>query len=219
MSVVLSVLLAVEESEESSGGVFGLIWFAGSGWGLWHLNKRRKREGLTDWLGAVVVAFTVWWFFLLQVLVKACWKSRQNKRAATKQPYNTDGRSWPTDRSHTGRIPVRIPRDADDFETVCAEWMAQAGFPDAQRTPKGPDGGIDVIAADAIGQAKFHPGNKVPPQAVRALVGSRVQYGKRRALFFHYGPGYTPDAISTALSTGIELYQLDVDSRRFERVA
>jgi len=80
MSVVLSVLLAVEESEESSGGVFGLIWFAGSGWGLWHLNKRRKREGFTDWLGAVVVAFTVWWFFLLQVLVSTWLERRRNRR-------------------------------------------------------------------------------------------------------------------------------------------
>lgn len=77
---------------------------------------------------------------------------------------------------------------------------------------------IDVIAADAVGQAKFHPGNKVVPQAVRALVGSMVEHGKNQALFFHYGPGYTPDAISAARSTGVVLYQLNVDSQRFELV-
>tara|TARA_B100001971_G_C17919247_1_gene396879 strand:- start:102 stop:620 length:519 start_codon:yes stop_codon:yes gene_type:complete len=96
MSVVLSVLLAVEESEESSGGVFGLIWFAGSGWGLWHLNKRRKREGFTDWLGAVVVAFTVWWFFLLQVLVSAWLERRRNRRMTAARSGSDHGSSQET---------------------------------------------------------------------------------------------------------------------------
>ena len=115
-------------------------------------------------------------------------------------------------------VPARIPRDADDFETVCAEWMKKAGFVDVERTPKGPDGGIDTIASDAVGQAKFHPSQKVTGESVRALVGSKVQRKKKRALFFHYGPGYTPDAIEAARSTGVELYQLDVDKRRFKRI-
>ena len=116
-------------------------------------------------------------------------------------------------------IPARIPRDADDFETVCEEWMQKAGFAGATRTPKGPDGGIDVIASDAVGQAKFHPSQKVTGESVRALVGSKVEHGKNRALFFHYGPGYTPDAITTAQNTGVELYDLDVETRRFNRIA
>jgi hypothetical protein len=115
-------------------------------------------------------------------------------------------------------VPARIPRDADDFETVCAEWMESAGFSEVARTPKGPDGGIDVIASNAVGQAKFHPSQKVTGESVRALVGSRVEREKSRALFFHYGPGYTPAAIEAARSTGVELYQLDVDRRRFKRI-
>ncbi len=115
-------------------------------------------------------------------------------------------------------VPARIPRDADDFETVCAEWMKKAGFVDVERTPKGPDGGIDTIASDAVGQAKFHPSQKVTGESVRALVGSKIERKKKRALFFHYGPGYTPDAIAAARSTGVELYQLDVDKRRFKRI-
>ena len=115
-------------------------------------------------------------------------------------------------------VPARIPRDADDFETVCAEWMENAGFSEVARTPKGPDGGIDVIASNAVGQAKFHPSQKVTGESVRALVGSRVEREKSRALFFHYGPGYTPAAIEVARSTGVELYQLDVDRRRFKRI-
>ena len=115
-------------------------------------------------------------------------------------------------------VPARIPRDADDFETVCAEWMKKAGFSNVERTRKGPDGGIDTIASDAVGQAKFHPSQKVTGESVRALVGSKVERKKKRALFFHYGPGYTPDAIEAARSTGVELYQLDVDKRRFKRI-
>ena len=118
-----------------------------------------------------------------------------------------------------GHIDVRMPRDADDFETVCAQWMRMAGFSDVRRTPKGPDGGVDVIASTAVGQAKFHPSQKVSAEAIRALVGSKIERGKDQALFFHYGPGYTPAAIAAAINTEVELYQLDVESQRFMRIA
>ncbi len=117
------------------------------------------------------------------------------------------------------QIDARIPRDADDFETVCAEWMRMAGFSGVQRTLKGPDGGVDVIASIAVGQAKFHPSQKISAEAIRALVGSRIERGKDRALFFHYGPGYTAAAIDAAVNTKLELYQLDVESQRFVRIA
>ncbi len=117
------------------------------------------------------------------------------------------------------QIDARIPRDADDFETVCAEWMRMAGFSGVQRTLKGPDGGVDVIASIAVGQAKFHPSQKISAEAIRALVGSRIERGKDRALFFHYGPGYTAAAIDAAVNTKVELYQLDVESQRFVRIA
>ena len=125
------------------------------------------------------------------------------------------GRRAPANYEH---IDARIPRDADDFETVCAEWMQMAGFSGVQRTPKGPDGGVDVVASIAVGQAKFHPSQKISAEAIRALVGSRIERGKDRALFFHYGPGYTAAAIDAAVNTKVELYQLDVESQRFVRV-
>ena len=73
----------------------------------------------------------------------------------------------------------RIPKDADDFEEVCAEWMRRNGFPDAQKTPKGPDGGIDVLSADAVAQSKFHPSSKVSAPDIQALAGSRQQHRRR----------------------------------------
>ena len=113
----------------------------------------------------------------------------------------------------------RIPKDADDFEEVCAEWMRRNGFPDAQKTPKGPDGGIDVLSADAVAQSKFHPSSKVSAPDIQALAGSRQQHRRRIAVFFHYGPGYSDQAIEAARMTRVRLYQLDVGSRSMKLIS
>ncbi len=119
---------------------------------------------------------------------------------------------------NSASLIVRIPRDADDFEEVCAEWMRQAGFPNAQRTPRGPDGGIDVISLSAVAQAKFTPGHKVSSKEIRDLVGAKVQNNKMNALFFHYGPGYTNDAVKAAKDTSVQLFQFDTESQRFFKI-
>jgi hypothetical protein len=113
----------------------------------------------------------------------------------------------------------RIPRDADDFEEVCAEWMRRNGFPDAQKTPKGPDGGIDVLSANAVAQSKLHGSNKISAPDIQALAGSRLQHRRRIALFFHYGPGYTDQAIEAAMKTRVRLYQLDVKSKSMKLIS
>jgi len=113
--------------------------------------------------------------------------------------------------------PARIPKDADDFEEVCAEF-SRLIFKDARRTPKGPDGGVDVLGNNMVGQAKFHPSKKVVGHDVVALAGSRQRNKKKFALFFHYGPGYSPDAIEAARDTDVILFSLDVDKSRFVRV-
>ena len=113
----------------------------------------------------------------------------------------------------------RIPKDADDFEEVCAEWMRRNGFPDAQKTPKGPDGGIDVLSANAVAQSKFHPSSKVSAPDIQALAGSRQQHRRRIAVFFHYGPGYSDQAIEAARMTRVRLYQLDVNSKSMKLIS
>lgn len=104
---------------------------------------------------------------------------------------------------------VRMPQDADDFESVSCEFARKIGFPDADRTPKGPDKGIDVFAKGMVGQAKFHPSQKVNGHDVRALAGSKQEKKAQHALFFHYGPGYSKDAIEAAKHTGVRLFQLN----------
>ena len=113
--------------------------------------------------------------------------------------------------------PARIPKDADDFEEVCAEF-SRLIFKDAKRTPKGPDGGIDVIGKKLVGQAKFHPSKMVVGADVRALAGSRQEKNVKFALFFHYGPGYSSDAIAAARKLDVILFSLDVDKKRFRRI-
>jgi hypothetical protein len=113
---------------------------------------------------------------------------------------------------------VRFPRNADDFEEVCAEWMRAAGYQGAQRTPKGPDGGADVISNRAVAQAKMYSARKVTAEEIRALVGTRQELGKAMALFFVYGLGFTPDAIRAAVKTSVQLFQLDVSKQIFTRL-
>jgi hypothetical protein len=115
-------------------------------------------------------------------------------------------------------IRVRIPLDADDFETVCFEFLTKLGHTNAYRTAKGPDGGVDIGSDTAVGQAKFHPSQKVSAEPIRAVAGARMQWKKREAFFFHYGPGYTPDAVEAAKQLRVRALQLDVNRRVFREV-
>ena len=105
-------------------------------------------------------------------------------------------------------VRARVPQDADDFESVCAEWVTRCGI-DVERTAKGPDGGVDIIGTDFIGQCKFHPAGKVGAPDVQKLVGAAVMKRKSTKAFFHYGPGYTPAAVEAARLTGVQLWRFD----------
>lgn len=116
-------------------------------------------------------------------------------------------------------LRTRMPQDADDFESVCAEFSRRIGYTDAVRTPKGPDGGVDVFAKGMVGQCKFHSSAKIRGEDIRALAGSRLERKANDALFFAYGPGYTDDAISAAKATGVQLYLLDAHTQSMKRIA
>ena len=85
-------------------------------------------------------------------------------------------------------VPVRMPRDADDFEAASAEWVTRCGVP-VNRTAKGPDGGLDLLGLNFAGQCKFHPANKVGAPDIQQLAGAAQQARKQHKAFFHYGPG------------------------------
>ena len=152
-----------------------------------------------------------------QRLVSA-WEGKQRLQAVREEQEHQ--RATAQRRSARGLragVRVRPPKDADDFEAVCAEWTTKCGVR-AERTAKGPDGGLDVIGPDFAGQCKFHPSNKVGAPDVQQLAGAALGKRKDKKAFFHYGPGYTTAAIEEARATGVELWQYDVDEQTFRRV-
>jgi type II secretory pathway pseudopilin PulG len=116
------------------------------------------------------------------------------------------------------RFRVRMPRNADDFEDVSAEFLRAAGYPDAMRTPTGPDGGVDVIASGVVGQCKMYSAHLVSAGPVRELFASKTEHGAHTAFFFLYGLGYSNDAIDVGKSLGVRLLFLDVDLMAFREV-
>jgi hypothetical protein len=113
---------------------------------------------------------------------------------------------------------VRMPHNADDFEEVCAEFLRIAGYSDAGRTSKGPDGGVDVVASGVVAQCKMYSNQIIPASPVRELFACKVDHGAQAAFFFVYGLGYSDDAIKTGKRLGVRLLYLDVDLMAFREV-
>lgn len=102
-------------------------------------------------------------------------------------------------------IPVGSWQEAEHSAML---WMRAHGHPDAQLTPAGPDGGVDVVAASAIAQVK-HYARPVGPRPIRELAGTALQpqHHRRRLLFFST-MGYSAPALSEGRALGIPLYQM-----------
>ena len=82
MDFIFGVLIAAKESGNSNTNPVGLIWFAGTLWGIWHLHKKQKRQGYIEWLAAAILSFIFWWFFLLKVVNKSYWRRRRNRKSS-----------------------------------------------------------------------------------------------------------------------------------------
>jgi hypothetical protein len=98
----------------------------------------------------------------------------------------------------------RLIRTAEDAEAVAADWMRWMGFVDAERTPTGADGGIDVISSDAVAQVKMRAKPVGSPDLQR-LHGAALG---RQALFFSL-ESYTGQALRWANSAGMALFRFD----------
>lgn len=109
---------------------------------------------------------------------------------------------------------VRAPRDAYDFENVCAEWFQSQGIR-AEVTVASGDRGADILGDTFVAQCKFHPSAKIGRPDIQRLKGSQLQIGRAHAFFFHYGPGYTLEALEAAETLEINCLELDADHMRF----
>lgn len=90
-------------------------------------------------------------------------------------------------------------------EHAAVQHMKSIGFVDAQRTPAGPDGGLDAASGDAAAQVKFHATPVSRPE-VQKLRGAAFEY--RLPLFYSAG-GYSSDAVTYADQAGVALFLMD----------
>lgn len=99
---------------------------------------------------------------------------------------------------------LRLIRTAADAELVAAEWMRWMGYTDAHCTPSGPDGGLDVIATQAVAQVKLH-GRPIGRPDLQKLYGAALGI---QSLFFA-AEGFTEEAVAWAASVDMALFRFD----------
>jgi hypothetical protein len=97
-------------------------------------------------------------------------------------------------------------------EELTAAWLQEHGFPDAQRTPPGADGGFDVEARGLVVQVK-HRTKPSGREEIQRLVGANL-HGASMAFFST--AGYTAQAVQYAQAAGVALYVLDLSSAHAE---
>ncbi|MFJ9856207.1 restriction endonuclease [Streptomyces albogriseolus] len=117
----------------------------------------------------------------------------------TSEPWRAEG-STGTARSYHPRV-IRTWQDA---ELAAVDHMRSLGFADARVTGAGADGGIDVIARDAVAQVKYYS-QPIGVGPVRELRG--VADAHQHLLFYASG-GYTAAALQFADDRGVALYSL-----------
>ena len=104
--------------------------------------------------------------------------------------------------------PTRYIADANDAELAAAEFMRWLGFPDAQASPVGPDGGIDVSSKRAVGQVKDY-GKPIGRPELQQHLGVAVGEGGKLPIFFARS-GYTNQALEWANERYMPLYEFDL---------
>jgi hypothetical protein len=104
---------------------------------------------------------------------------------------------------HTRPVLVADWRDAEEL----AQWhMRGLGFADARLTSPGADGGVDVEAAEAIGQVKHYAGAVGAPEIQQARGAA---HGTAHALFYALA-GYTSAALAFAADAAVGLFTYNV---------
>lgn len=94
-----------------------------------------------------------------------------------------------------------------------AEYVAAAimrdhlGFKDAAVTTASGDGGVDVVAKQAVAQVK-HWGSQVGRPAIQQLYGARGVDHSKKMVFFCSG-GYSRQALAYANEVGVALFTFD----------
>lgn len=121
-------------------------------------------------------------------------------------PFETVARSIRTMTSW--EYARRVVSDAEDAELLASRYMRRLGLSDAQVTPRGADGGIDVRASHALAQVKFRANVTSRPDLQR-LFGARG-HATHLDLYFFSQTGYSSQALNYADDMGMLLFEYDV---------
>lgn len=90
-------------------------------------------------------------------------------------------------------------------EALAAAHMRAIGFSDARLTPRGADGGLDVVSRWCVAQVKYFAKPVGRPQ-IQGLRGAAHGY---EHAFFYALTGFSPNAIEFADRAGVSLWQFD----------
>lgn len=101
------------------------------------------------------------------------------------------------------QAPITYSLSWQGAELLARDWMRKHGYRDAELTPPGADGGIDIVARKAIAQVKHHarPVGLADIQRTWGIATSE----HKKALFFSL-TGYTPKAADWARRHDVALY-------------
>ncbi len=117
-----------------------------------------------------------------------------------------------------GAVLHRAPKNARDFEIICANWMQLWGEVDASATQFSGDEGLDVVSSNFGAQVKFYADKPVGRPEVQALYGAASGRGLQPA-FFAYSSGYTSEALQWAKMVGIACFTFEPHGDAFQFAA
>jgi hypothetical protein len=124
--------------------------------------------------------------------------------------HRAEPQSAPTEQLQAGvqiaRPPPRVIRSPREAEEAAAGWCRWLGFADAQLTPAGSDGGVDVRARSLVAQVKAHMVPIGRPD-LQKLYG--VATAERGLAIFFSLMAYTREAQEWADQVGMALFRFN----------
>ena len=203
--------------------------------------SKRDRIRLSVYTALLIPTFPVTFFILVFVLTQTKEAKKlmvaKTKWAAEKEvflkKYKKESRRLEKKRGEKNFQEVRVrefleanpdavlyraPKNAREFEIICANWMQLWGEMDARATQFSGDGGLDVVSSNFGAQVKFYADKPVGRPEVQALYGAASGNGLQPA-FFAYSSGYTDEALEWAKMVGIACFTFVPNGNTFQFAA
>lgn len=207
LSLVGLVLLLtpVEPMQEVGGGYAAILWLVLIGYGLFvnrdYLQWRSARESVTPIAAPPVPVVPVAPAPMPVVLPE--------DEVPTRGEISVPVEAVPVSTNDVPQIEAAPDQRAgpaitswQQAEALAAWHMQKLGFDDAEMTPPGADGGLDVRATDAVAQVK-HYATPIGAPVIQQLRGAA--HGQGAALFYSMS-GYTKAAVEYANNAAVALF-------------